>query len=79
MQVQRAVVVADGRSDPSVLRAASGPGILVIGADGGARRALLAGLAVDLVVGDLDSLDAEDLAALISTGAEVDPGTPGQG
>jgi thiamine pyrophosphokinase len=71
MLVQQAVIVADGRSDASVLAAASGPGTLVIGADGGAGRALLAGLAVDLVVGDLDSLDAEDLAALVAAGAEV--------
>jgi thiamine pyrophosphokinase len=71
MSVQQAVIVADGRSHASVLAAAAGPGILVIGADGGARRALQAGLPVDLVVGDLDSLDAEDLAALIAAGAEV--------
>ncbi len=71
MPVQQVVIVADGRSDPFVLRAARGPGTLVIGADGGARRALLAGLRVDLVVGDLDSLDAGDLAALVADGAEV--------
>jgi thiamine pyrophosphokinase len=71
MSVQQVVIVADGRSDPSVLRAAAAPGTLVIGADGGARRALLAGLHVDLVVGDLDSLDTADLAALVADGAEV--------
>ncbi len=71
MSVQQVVIVADGRTDPSVLRAAAAPGTVVIGADGGARRALLAGLHVDLVVGDLDSLDAADLAALVADGAEV--------
>ncbi len=71
MPVQQVVIVADGRSDPSVLRSAAVPGTLVIGADGGARRALLAGLHVDLVVGDLDSLDTADLAALVADGAEV--------
>ncbi len=71
MPVQHVVIVADGRCDPSALRAAAGPGTLVIGADGGARRALLAGVHVDLVVGDLDSLEPADLAALVTDGAEV--------
>ena len=71
MQTQRVVIVADGRSDASALRAAVGPDTLVIGADGGARRAMLAGLRVDLVVGDLDSLAADVLAALVAQGAEV--------
>ena len=42
MHPQQAVIVADGRSDAAALRAAVGPGTLVIGADGGAQRAMLA-------------------------------------
>ncbi len=65
------VIVADGRIDDAALRDAVEPGDLVIGADGGARRALLAGVHVDLVVGDLDSLEAADLDDLVAAGATV--------
>jgi len=71
MQPQHAVIVADGRSDDADLRDAVVTGTLVIGADGGARRAMLAGVHVDLVVGDLDSLGASDLADLVAAGAQV--------
>ncbi|MET0772293.1 MAG: thiamine diphosphokinase, partial [Candidatus Limnocylindrales bacterium] len=47
------------------------PGTLVIGADGGAGRALRAGVHVDLVVGDLDSLDGADLDRLVAAGSDV--------
>ena len=39
---------------------------LVIAADGGARPLLLAGLRPQIVIGDLDSLDAESAAKEIS-------------
>ena len=76
MQTQRVVIVADGRMDDSDLRDAVEPGDLVIGADGGARRAMLAGIHVDLVVGDLDSLAAADLDALMAAGATVSRAHP---
>jgi len=69
--VQHVVIVADGRVDDSALRDAVEPGDLVIGADGGARRALRAGVHVDLVVGDLDSLETPDLDDLVAAGATV--------
>lgn len=71
MQVQRVVIVADGHTDDDGLRDAVEPGTLVIGADGGARRAMLAGVHVDLVVGDLDSLESVDLDELVARGAAV--------
>lgn len=71
MQVQRVVIVADGRTDDAGLREAVQRGDLVIGADGGARRAMLAGVHVDLVVGDLDSLDEADLDDLVEAGATL--------
>jgi thiamine pyrophosphokinase len=71
MHPQRAVIIADGRSDAAALRAAALPRTLVIGADGGAQRARLAGVHVDLVVGDLDSLAPDALSALVADGAEV--------
>jgi len=71
MPTQRVVIVADGRIDDSALRDAVETGDLVIGADGGAHRASLAGIHVDLVVGDLDSLGAADLDDLVAWGATV--------
>jgi thiamine pyrophosphokinase len=68
-----AVIVADGRLDDAQLRRlAAVPGTLVIGADGGAGRALRAGVAVHLVVGDLDSLDGGELERLEAAGAQVE-------
>jgi thiamine pyrophosphokinase len=44
---------------------------VVIGADRGAARARAAGVGVDVVVGDLDSIDADALERLRADGAEV--------
>jgi thiamine pyrophosphokinase len=53
----RAAVFLNGAADPpELLRAAAGRAALVVAADGGARRALDAGVVPDLVVGDMDSL-----------------------
>jgi thiamine pyrophosphokinase len=46
-------------------------GALVVAADGGARLARRLGLAVDVVIGDMDSLTEGELAALADAGAEV--------
>jgi thiamine pyrophosphokinase len=47
-------------------------GATVIAADSGLAAAAVLGLDVDLVVGDLDSVDAEDLARAIEAGIPVD-------
>jgi thiamine pyrophosphokinase len=44
----------------------------VLAADGGARSALACGRPPELVVGDLDSIDAEALAALRAAGAALE-------
>jgi thiamine pyrophosphokinase len=73
----RALVVADGRLDVAQLRLeAARPGTLVIGADGGAARAHDAGVRVDIVVGDLDSIEPAALVRLEAVGAEVRRASP---
>jgi thiamine pyrophosphokinase len=55
--MRRALVVADGElPSPSLLAARAKEADLVVAADGGAAKALRAGVSVDAVVGDLDSL-----------------------
>jgi thiamine pyrophosphokinase len=67
----RAIIVAGGNVDhdmdiPSLFK----DGDLVIGADGGAARALEWGLVPDLVVGDMDSLAADIQPVLEGRGSE---------
>lgn len=45
---------------------------LVIAADAGLAHALVAGVAVDVIVGDLDSVDAKDLDRAVAAGARVE-------
>jgi thiamine pyrophosphokinase len=59
----------DGAAVQRVL--ASAPDALVIAADGGARIARYFGLKVDIVVGDLDSLDTREVAILEQDGVEI--------
>ena len=50
------VIVGGGGFDPALLRQLDGRGALIVGADGGADAALMAGIVPELVIGDLDSL-----------------------
>jgi len=67
----RATIIAAGRTDEHsnwqrwVLE-----GDWIIGADGGAARALEWGLAPHLVIGDLDSLPEQDRQALVAQGCQ---------
>ena len=72
----RVVIVADGDVEPMALRrAAAADGDarrpMVLAADGGALKAEAAGLRVDLVLGDGDSLDEADRGRLRAAGSEV--------
>jgi len=72
----RVVIVADGDVDAGALRrAAAAEGDerrpIVLAADGGALKAEAAGLRLDLVLGDGDSLEAADQERLRAAGTEV--------
>lgn len=72
-----AVLVGDGDVPSRAALDAGWPGWdagarLVVAADGGAAKAPLAGLRPDVVVGDADSLDAAELAAVRAAGIPVE-------
>lgn len=71
------VILADGTTPTRARLDAVWPGWddgveLVIAADGGARHALSLGLRLDRWVGDGDSIDPADLAALAASGVAVE-------
>jgi thiamine pyrophosphokinase len=75
--VDVAIVVADGATPERSALDRAWPGWdrgqrLVVAADGGAAGAAALGLPVDLVVGDLDSIDAGSLAALRADGVAIE-------
>jgi thiamine pyrophosphokinase len=68
---QHAIVVAGGLRPPTTLASRIGDHDLVVAADSGLEVALALGLNVTHVVGDMDSVDAEVLARIESTGVVV--------
>lgn len=64
-------VFAGGREIPPDRTLDAGSPSLRIGADSGAELALASGIAVDVVVGDMDSISPSALAALEERGAEI--------
>lgn len=73
---RHAIVLADGAAPSRASLDAAWPGwdsgvALVVAADGGARHASPLGLALDRWVGDGDSIEPADLAALAAAGVDV--------
>lgn len=71
-----AIVLADGEVPARKVLDAAWPGWsddvdLVVAADGGARHAARLALPVDAWIGDGDSVEASELAALAAAGAEI--------
>ena len=56
---------------PDHARALIRPDDFILCADGGARHALALGLTPDLVIGDLDSVDADTVSSLRDAGVEI--------
>ena len=76
-----ALILADGDGATRVGLDLAWPGWdervgVVIAADGGARHAAALGVAIDLWVGDGDSIDEADLAALAATGVRIERSPP---
>lgn len=66
------ILVVAGGSQPAPLVLQALPSIdFCVAADGGADSALALGLSVDAVVGDMDSIDVDSLAALRAAGADI--------
>lgn len=68
----REVIVLAGGEDADLPLLAPAADATVIAADGGLRLAARLGLDADIVAGDLDSVDADDLEAARAAGALVD-------
>lgn len=60
------------RADAALVQRHVGPGMRVVAVDAGAEACALADVVPDLVVGDMDSVRAETLAALQLRGARIE-------
>jgi len=69
-RIDTVVVFAAGLGQPTTVTVPAGA--VVVAADGGAEVALALGIAVDVAVGDFDSITSESLAILERSGARVE-------
>jgi thiamine pyrophosphokinase len=71
-KIRTVVVLAGGEAVDATTRLPATTPDLVIAADSGVHHARALGLHVDVVVGDLDSVDPDELDAVIAAGAAVE-------
>ena len=69
---QRAAILAAGPlGETGAARQAIAGSTMILAADGGARHAATLGVEIDALVGDADSLAADELSSLLSHGVEI--------
>jgi thiamine pyrophosphokinase len=68
----RAIILANGTlAEPDLVRRSLRTGDILLAADGGARHCLRASLVPQAVIGDFDSLSADELTALEAQGTQL--------
>jgi len=68
----RAIIFANGKlGDPTTVRKRILPGDLIVAADGGAGNCLKLSLNPDILIGDFDSIDPEQLQRLQQGGTQI--------